>query len=85
MAQLYLAEIEEDTFHGGLLVTFEYVDGDDVRGVEVFVGVSRRRSRAWFPHNVHETGESLGDDLLDDHVRRRAVEEAVRYLAAKAA
>jgi hypothetical protein len=39
--------------------------------------VSVRNSR--FPNTHSDAGETFGDDSIDEHVRRRAEEEHVRY------
>jgi hypothetical protein len=53
------------------------------RPVTVLVGggTSWRKSMR-FPNLMFEEGRSLGDDLLDDQIRRRAAEELVRLAAA---
>jgi hypothetical protein len=53
------------------------------RLIRVEIGSRTRSHRAVrFPNLGTEGGESLGDEALDEHVRRRATEELVRLRAA---
>jgi hypothetical protein len=87
-------------------IRLDVVDIDLVRGVDLFavyddgtkkpVSVCLGSGQNWeravrFPHSLSEAGQSLGSDVLDEAVRRRAaellvvVDAAVRAMEARCA